>query len=235
MLSPFNIENDFLEQKQLKADFEVDPIAVCEKMRAVLEQCRISTRAIEEVEMSENIVQKALQTIDLSADTFIQSIRQRNSMFRGGEDSVRAYRALIPFLLALEGRRGAIRTQMRALLRWKDCLAALRPLIEGVLGGVASLQFFASKENTDVKIEKKLEDLWQDAKKELEAQKQLLKRIEKDLSAGEQLDRGVIGGFLGCIYEASDSEHDGENCHCTKVIELIAGLRERLKCGLFES
>ena len=229
MQSIFNLENDFLEQKQLKKDFEADPIATCERLRAVLEQCSVSARAMREVEIREANVQKALEAIAVSADTFAQSVSQRSSMFRGGEESLRAYRALVPFLLALEGRRAAIRTEMRGFLRWRDCLAGLHPLAEELFGGATALIIFAETKHPDLHVAQMIDNLKRDAKNELDAQTQLLERIEENLSVGEQMSTGVIARFLNLVYEASDSEHDGENCHATKVLELIANLKEELK------
>ena len=225
----FNIKNDFLEQKQLKKDFNADPIAVCERLRSVLEQGSVSNRAVREVQIRENNIQKAMELIDSSAEIFAQSLSSRNSVFRGGEESVRAYRTLVPFLLSLEGRRNAIRAEMRGLSRWRDCLVELRPFTEGLHGGVAALRFFADTEGSDLKIVQMIEELKQDVKLELDEQKRTLKRIEEDLSVMERIDREVIGHFFGSIYEASDSEHDGENCHCTKVLELIANLKDDFK------
>ena len=235
MQSPFNIEYDFLEQKRLRMDFESDPIAVCEKLRAVLEQCQISARVVEAMQSSEENIQKALRSIHSSANTAVQSVGQRDSVFRGGDDSARAYRALVPFLLVLEGRRGVIRTETRNLFRWRDCLIKLRPLMDGVFGGVMALELFAAEENIDPSIAQTVNILKQDAKNELDLQRQLSNQLESDLSWGETLERDVICVFLNRIYEASDSEHDGQNCHCTKVLELITNFREKLAMTSFES
>lgn len=226
MIPIFNAENDFLEQKQLKSAFETDPNGVCDKIEAVLEQCSVAARATDAEVQYQEKKRLVLSSIATSAEAFERSVPQRSSMFRGGEDSVRTYRALVPFLLRLEGDRGTLRTQARTLSQWRDALLELRAVMERLMASVATLHFFSDSQNREMPA---LETLKTRVQTESERQKQILKKIEETLTENVRIDRDVIGAFLVCVFDASDSEHDGEKCHCTKVLTLIGELKKEIK------
>lgn len=146
---------------------------------------------------------------------------ERHSLFRDREDSVRMYRAIIPFLSALDEQ----------IKRFRAAILSLSMLRERVLRAnmeLMRLEWYcrALLQHKEASIYRVVfEQLLSQAVQSVKRQRELATEIEKRSTAWRSFDCDVILPFLEKMRTCSDAKHGGVACDCTGVVVLLGELK----------
>lgn len=221
MLDFLNTEEKNETVEQLMASFQKDPTDVCRALETRFEESRV-TEKIEKPFLSEqrHISDFAKQMIE-TLTTLDQSLPVRRSVFRDREDSVRMYRAVVPFLSSLGASIKRFRSAMLAGSLLRDRAVQVHLSLTRTEWLCRELLKRMERDDYRERIAKLLEEVLAENEK-LESMRT---NLQDCIKTWKSFDTDVVLRFLQNAETALDAEHDGIACDCTKVIALLGELK----------